>query len=135
LPWGVVHHDVNAGNILTDGRGRIVALLDFDEAHESFLLFDIAGLIHYWARDEERGVDLEKAKRLVEAYNAVRVMTEPEHEMLGLAILAFFAADAAGYLMADFRKRSGSLKARDCNSLVAFLAMYENPGFRDSRLR
>jgi homoserine kinase type II len=131
LPWGAVHHDVNAGNILTDAEGRIVALLDFDEAHDSFLLFDIAGLIHYWARDKERRVDLEKSRRLVEAYDAVRVLTMSERELLGLATLIFFAADAAGYLMGNFERRSGPFKAWDCNSLVAFHAMYEDPRFRD----
>ncbi len=51
LPYGVVHHDAHGNNLLVDERGDLVALLDFDDAHETYLLADLAVLIDVWGTD------------------------------------------------------------------------------------
>jgi homoserine kinase type II len=99
LPQGIVHHDVNSGNVLFDAAGSLAAVLDFDESYITYALVDVAGLIHYWAGHETApGIRLDRAAQLIAAYDGVRRLTPSERDLLPLIVVLFHAADAAYYL-------------------------------------
>src|SRR5205823_2834324 len=68
IPRGVVHHDAYGNNLLFDDAGRLVALLDFDDAHETFLLADIAVLLNAWGIERrEYRFEPERARQVLAA--------------------------------------------------------------------
>lgn len=100
IPIGVVHHDPHPGNDLFGRGDRLIALLDFDEAHIAPWVVDLAALIHYWAADESPwGFSGEFASELVRAYESQRSLTAGERELLPDAIRLYHAGDAANYLV------------------------------------
>ena len=129
LLWGAIHHDLHSGNILVDPEGSILALLDFDEAHLSYLIFDVASLIHYWATDAGR-IDEGKAQQLLHAYHASRALSTAESAALADAVLIFFAADAADYLVRSFRKDPDGTELQQCRSLQTFYHLRESDDWR-----
>jgi Ser/Thr protein kinase RdoA (MazF antagonist) len=113
LPRGVVHHDAHCWNVLFQDD-RLVALIDFDDAHEGYLLADIARLIATWAADlsTSNPLDLEKSLQVVREYQRHRPLTEAERELLPDFLLLSLLADTAGEV-------SGELElGGDANSAV-----------------
>ena len=53
LPGGLIHGDVFPDNTLFRAGGELVALLDFQDAGEDALLFDLAMTIHGFCFPEE----------------------------------------------------------------------------------
>ena len=134
LPRGAIHHDLNPGNVLADGTGEIVALLDFDEAHESELVFDLASLLHYWALPERESVpemDPRRVREIVGAYEPVRPLTRAERMVLPAAVLMFHAADAADFLGGRFR-RDPRADVSECRSLSVFRALRVSRDWTDA---
>lgn len=122
LPKGVVHHDVNDGNVLFNDEGRLVALLDFDEAHISYLLTDLASLIHYWAiQEDECRIDSDRAHHLISVYDAHRYLTDAEREILPIFVLLFHLADAAEYVSRSLRCDPTGTPVGRCRSYQVFL--------------
>lgn len=112
LPAGIVHHDANPGNALLDEEGKLVALLDFDEAHEGELVTDVASLLRLWATpDSWQGLKPEMAEAVLAAYHEGRPLSEVEWEVLPDFLLLFTLADAAEYV-------SGSLAADPARAAV-----------------
>ena len=99
LPTGVVHHDADCKNVLFDNN-RLVALIDFDDACEGFLVADVAVMIANWAYDPTAGtkLDLDKAVTVVGEYERHRELTAAERGILPDSLLLFLIADAAGYI-------------------------------------
>lgn len=124
LPFGVVHHDPNATNILLDAAGRMIALLDFDEAHMAYLVNDVAALLAYWARDRRTGgMEVQSARRLLSAYQHLRPMLPVEWAVLPWAVLRYFLADAAGYITGRWNADPASQPIMDCNSYRTFRSL------------
>jgi homoserine kinase type II len=138
IPSGAIHHDPHSTNILIDNAGKIVALLDFDEAYNGYLLFDIAAVLANWARPELDSVstvgngvfDSQSLEAIVTAYHRRRPVGVEESRALPSAILVFYAADAAEYLMRQWRKTGGAMEVRDCLSLRAYYALRETEDWR-----
>jgi homoserine kinase type II len=98
IPWGIVHHDPNPGNVLVNDEGKVVALLDFDLAHSSHLLTDVAATIRCWSTRPDCSLNTEWAARQVAAYHARRPLSEREWDLLPDFVLLYYLADAAGYV-------------------------------------
>jgi homoserine kinase type II len=84
LQSGPIHADLFRDNVLIDATPtgeRIGGLIDFYFAGCSIWLFDLAVTINDWCIDHATGAfDLPRARAMLDAYHAVRPLTEEEHE-------------------------------------------------------
>jgi homoserine kinase type II len=84
LASGPIHADLFRDNVLIDhtsGAERIGGLIDFYFAGCSIWLFDLAVTVNDWCIDLATGAfDRPRAEALLDAYQAVRPLTEEEHE-------------------------------------------------------
>ncbi len=84
LPAGPIHADLFRDNVLidttADGTERIGGLIDFYFAGCSIWLFDLAVTMNDWCIDHATGAfDMGKAQAMLDAYHAVRPLTDDEH--------------------------------------------------------
>ncbi len=82
LPQGVCHGDFHFSNVFFEGD-TFKALLDFDDANITYLLFDLVGLIEYWAwHYQQETLDLDRARVVVQEYNRHRPLSTLEYTHL-----------------------------------------------------
>ena len=81
LPMGLLHGDLFLDNTLFDGD-KLVAILDFEEGCYDTLLLDVGMTIIGCCYTSEHRLILKAAQRFLEAYNAMRSMTESEWQHL-----------------------------------------------------
>jgi homoserine kinase type II len=89
LPRGVIHGDLFVDNVMYDEAGRLVALIDFEQAAWGRFGYDLAvtTLAFGFGRDDFRP---EIVRALLDAYRAVRTPTS--EEVAGFAAELRFAA-------------------------------------------
>nr|WP_052477628.1 aminotransferase class III-fold pyridoxal phosphate-dependent enzyme [Kibdelosporangium sp. MJ126-NF4]CEL12967.1 aminotransferase, class III [Kibdelosporangium sp. MJ126-NF4]CTQ98652.1 aminotransferase, class III [Kibdelosporangium sp. MJ126-NF4] len=94
LPHGVVHHDLNAFNILVSPgpRRRVIGVIDFGDAQYTARIADLAVLLASAMRGQPQ--PLRVAAALTAAYHAVCPLTEAELDLL-YPMLAVRAATVA----------------------------------------
>lgn len=83
LPMGICHSDFNLSNILfTNDEFR--ALLDFDDANYTYLVFDLVGLIESfaWRRDVDTVLNFNEARKVVSEYVKWRPLCRTEEQHL-----------------------------------------------------
>jgi homoserine kinase type II len=136
LPSGALHHDFYPDNILVhpadaDHDQSVAALIDFDESYAGPFVFDIASLLTYWAKGERDWFDVPTMRELLTAYQQVRAITPDERTALPLAVRVFNAADAAEYILRNYRKRPTEFELSGFHSLDTYYALTE----RDDWLR
>ena len=136
LPHGVVHHDAHGNNLLFDDVGRLVALLDFDDAHETFLLADLAVLLNAWGIERVHyQFEPERARRVLAAYACRRSLSAAEWDLLPDAMALFNLADAASYVTGRIWEGQPADRAvADCGQYARFCERTATPDWRD-RLR
>lgn len=136
LPRGVVHHDAHAGNLLFDDAGRLVALLDFDDAHESYLLADVAVLLDVWGTDPEtHRFSPERAARTLRSYDRRRPLQPGELELLPDFLALYRLADATSYVASRVQRGVPADRAlADCGQYAKFVQATDTPDWQD-RLR
>lgn len=83
LPMGICHSDFHTSNILYN-NGEFVALLDFDDANYTYLIFDLVGLIESWAwtYDKYNVLSLTEARKIIEEYTKHRPLNNIEKKHL-----------------------------------------------------
>jgi homoserine kinase type II len=78
LPMGVCHCDFDFSNLLFKGD-ELAALLDFDDANRTYLLFDLIHLIENWAWEHtQKTHDLEKTRSVIQEYERHRPLSPVE---------------------------------------------------------
>ncbi|MBI2109431.1 MAG: phosphotransferase [Parcubacteria group bacterium] len=77
MPKGICHADLNYSNFLFKGKD-IVAVLDFDMSFYFYLIYDVAGLIYWWAFPPKRGFKEYEAAFIIEEYIKYRVLDTEE---------------------------------------------------------
>ena len=81
LPKGVCHCDFHFSNALFR-NGRFNALIDFDDANYTFLMFDLIGLIEYWAWPHGEALEFERAREILREYTKYRTLNNNEKRHL-----------------------------------------------------
>jgi homoserine kinase type II len=82
---GLIHGDLFRDNVLWDA-GRLVAILDFEQASGGSLAYDLAVCINDWCWDGDVRLDL--AAALLAGYQRVRELTAGDREALALEVRA-----------------------------------------------
>lgn len=83
LSMGICHSDFHTSNLLYNNE-KIVALLDFDDANYTYLLYDLVGLIETfaWTYHKYDVLDFTEAKKVVKEYLKHRALSETEKQHL-----------------------------------------------------
>lgn len=83
LPTGICHCDFHFSNVLFKD-GQFEALIDFDDANYTFLLFDLEGLIsaEAWRYGLDEVLDFNKAKEVIAIYSKYRRLNSNEKRHL-----------------------------------------------------
>ena len=113
LPAAVVHHDLNAFNLLVHrdgGRRRIQGVIDFGDALPTARATDLAVLISSVARGADR--PLRVAGALAAAYHAACPLTEDELDLLFPMVALRAATVAATTARLDAERRHGDPRHR-----------------------
>ncbi len=89
LPKGIIHGDLFCDNVMFEGD-TLTGIIDFYNAGEGYLIFDLAVVVNDWCVREKAGVDSECYRALVDAYAEIRpfVAIEKQHWPLLLKICA-----------------------------------------------
>jgi Ser/Thr protein kinase RdoA (MazF antagonist) len=99
LRRGIVHHDAHCANVLFH-QDRLVALIDFDDACEGYLIADLAVMIAGWAGQfgGSDSLDPTRAALVVREYERHRPLTRTERDLLPDFVVLFLAADMASHV-------------------------------------
>ncbi len=81
LPMGICHCDTNPSNFLYK-QGKISAVLDFDQSSYTWLLYDVAQLIYWWAWQDKGEINFDVARELLTDYQELRKLAEEERRHL-----------------------------------------------------
>jgi len=131
LPRGAVHHDAHWDNVLFDDARRLVALLDFDEAYEDYLITDAARLLRLWGPNRPGGgVMPSRALRLLQAYTGARPLTRIEQRWLPEFVLLTSLADAADYVATVLERAPASRPVAGSGSFATYRRLVEDPQWR-----
>jgi homoserine kinase type II len=82
---GIIHGDLFRDNVLWDG-GRLVAILDFEQASGGSLAYDLAVCVNDWCWNGAVRLDL--AAALLAGYQRVRPLTAADREALVIEVRA-----------------------------------------------
>ena len=93
LPHSAIHGDLFRDNALFVG-GKLAGIIDFGFAATDALAYDLAITVNDWCIDAESELDAERTRALIDAYQAVRPLTDDERDawplLLRLAALRFW---------------------------------------------
>jgi Ser/Thr protein kinase RdoA (MazF antagonist) len=136
LPRGIVHHDAQCGNVLFRG-GRLVALIDFDDACPGYLISDPAVLLGGWAIDPQSyGLRLERAIHLLGAYERQRRLTAAEREILPDFLVLYALGDAVVEVQDELERGTPADAAVEaCGRYHSFRWLKQTPGWGDALRR
>ncbi|MDX1451134.1 MAG: homoserine kinase [Oleiphilaceae bacterium] len=109
-PQGTVHGDLFKDNVLFDANGEISGVIDFYQACDASLLFDLAVVANDWCTDKDgRHIDA-KLFALRNAYQTERAWSVAEEQAwpyaLELAALRFWVSRLATYYAPGYQQRS-----------------------------
>lgn len=122
MPKGLCHADLNYGNFLFRER-KVVAVLDFDMSFYTFLIYDIASLIYWWALPPEKDFRENEASIIVSEYEKHRSLSESERmhifDALKLIILLGISWSEEG----DFEHEKSKIESLNLIGRADFLKM------------
>ena len=81
LPFGVIHADLFQDNVFILGD-QLSGLIDFYFACNDMLAYDVAICLNAWCFEKDGSYNLTKGMALLEGYDAVRPLAEPERDAL-----------------------------------------------------
>jgi homoserine kinase type II len=78
---GLIHQDLFPDNVLVDGEGALLAVLDFEQATHGLLIYDVAVALNAWCWTGSR-IHKPAADSVLVAYEAVRPLDHSERSRL-----------------------------------------------------
>jgi homoserine kinase type II len=131
LPRGIVHHDAHCNNVLFR-EGRLVALIDFDDACPGYLVSDLAVMVYNWTGDSRTGGLVEaRARQLIRTYERHRRLTAPERELLPDLVLLFTLSDTAADVQSKLEQGvPAKVAIAECRSYPWFRHRAADPRWR-----
>jgi homoserine kinase type II len=114
LPKGVCHCDTNRSNFLYKD-GKLAAVLDFDQASYTWLLYDVAQMIYWWTWPNKGDIQFDKSRDLVAQYETVRKLSDEEKDRL-FDVLKLVHLVGIGWGLADDSFPNDKRKVVDFNS-------------------
>ena len=78
---GLIHQDLFPDNVLVDGAGALLAVLDFEQATHGLLIYDVAVALNAWCWTGSR-IHKPAADSVLLAYEAVRPLDHSERSRL-----------------------------------------------------
>jgi len=115
LPKGVCHCDSNPSNFLYKDR-KISGVLDFDQASYTWLLYDIAQMIYWWAWPNNGNIELNIARDLIAHYELARKLDIEEKKHLYDALKMVHLV-GIGWSFSDDSFSNDKRKVDDLNAL------------------
>jgi homoserine kinase type II len=85
--FGIIHGDLFRDNVLWDA-GRLVAILDFEQASGGSLAYDVAVCLNDWCWSPGAGARLDLAAALLDGYQRVRPLGASDREALFIEVRA-----------------------------------------------
>ncbi|XP_017889035.1 hydroxylysine kinase [Ceratina calcarata] len=86
LEHGMIHGDLNEQNLVVSSNGReIAAVIDFGDSHRTSLIFELAITLCYMIL---QAGDIAMGKHVIEGYQDIRKLTEPEKKILKTTVCA-----------------------------------------------
>ena len=79
LPKGIIHGDLFRDNAMFEGDD-LTGVIDFYNAGEGYLIFDLAVVINDWCVTENGDIDNNRYKGLIAAYSEIRPFTASEKQ-------------------------------------------------------
>ncbi len=65
----IAHYDFSPWNMLYDKKGKITAIVDFDQAHRDIMQLDLIKAIRFFAEDKTKTkIDFKKAEYFIKEY-------------------------------------------------------------------
>ena len=116
LPKGILHGDLFLDNTLFDGE-QMVAILDFEEGCYDCLLLDVGMTLIGCCYTPQHELNLKAAHQFLNAYNAVRPLTENEWEHLGCFV------HYAAFSIAFWRFRQFNIRRPDAHRANTYQEM------------
>src|SRR5262249_43806257 len=107
--------DSNRSNFLYKDD-KLSAVLDFDQASYTWLLYDVAQLIYWWTWPDKGNINLEQSRDLVAQYETVRQLSEYERDHLFDALKLVHLV-GIGWSLADDSFPNDKRKVDDMNAL------------------
>jgi Ser/Thr protein kinase RdoA (MazF antagonist) len=74
---GICHCDFHHTNFLFK-KDKLEAILDFDDANYTYLIYDLVNFIDYWSWRTEKELDFDLARDLIAGYDKIRKLSEDE---------------------------------------------------------
>lgn len=115
LPEGVCHCDINPSNFLYK-NSSVSAVLDFDQASYTWLLYDVAQMIYWWTWPNNGEIELKKTRDLVAHYESVRQLEAEEKRHL-FDVLKLVHLVGIGWSFADNSFSNDKRKVVELNAL------------------
>jgi homoserine kinase type II len=119
LPKSVCHADLNYGNFLFRD-GKIASVLDFDMSFYTYVIYDVAGLIYWWAFPPEIGFKEKEASFIVNEYLKYRMLSETEKKHIYDALKLIILLGISWSKESDFE---------DSNKAIEYLNNLGREGF------
>ncbi len=109
LPRGICHCDFNYSNLLFK-KEKIIAVLDFDISCYTYLIYDIASLIYWWAWPPKKELQTKKAKYILKEYSKHRKLNKSEKNHIYDALKLIILLGISWSKESDFEQEKRKVK-------------------------
>ena len=80
LPTGIIHADLFPDNVFFTMDGQLAGFIDFYFACSDILIYDLAICLNAWCFEDHTCINVTKARRILQGYNAIRPISDAEKQ-------------------------------------------------------
>lgn len=86
LPRGIIHADLFPDNVFFTMDGQLAGFIDFYFACTDILIYDLAICLNAWCFEDHTCINVTKARRILEGYNAIRPISDNEKQAFNILL-------------------------------------------------